>query len=370
MIYFDNAATTYPKPKCVYDAVDFAMKNYSFNSGRGSYQLANNTYKMIEETREKIASLVSRRKECVVFTSSATESLNNIIYGMNLNENDTVFISPFEHNAIIRTLKNINVNIEIIPFDKNTWEIKRNDLFDMFVLKKPQITLISQISNVTGYMLPYENIFSIAKQFNCVTVLDAAQGFAEHQIKPSNIDFIVFAGHKSLNAMFGIAGYVNCSKRPLKLYKVGGTGSDSLNIEMPNDMPIRYEAGSLNSVGIYSIFSSIDFIKKQNNGIIKKEFVSYFLKKTEDNNNLIIYLPKNYISYGIISFNIKGYTSDEVGSILADNYDICVRTGYHCSPFVHDFIGSKDFLGTVRISFGYFNTTQEIDVLVNAIKKL
>ena len=114
MIYFDNAATTYPKPKCVYDAVDFAMKNYSFNSGRGSYQLANNTYKMIEETREKIASLVSRRKECVVFTSSATESLNNIIYGMNLNENDTVFISPFEHNAIIRTLKNINVNIEII----------------------------------------------------------------------------------------------------------------------------------------------------------------------------------------------------------------------------------------------------------------
>lgn len=370
MIYFDNAATTYPKPKEVYDAINEGMQKYSFNAGRGSYNAANETFKMIDKTREKLASLVEVDKRQVIFTSSATESLNNIIYGLGLNERDNVYISPFEHNAIVRTLHNCGVNIIIIPFEKNTWNVDFVGLKNMMILNRPKAVILSHISNVTGYMLPYNNIFELSKTFGSVNVLDSAQGFGVYNVDKTNVDFLVFAGHKSLYAMFGIAGYINIAKYDLKLYKVGGTGSDSLNLDMPTSLPNRYEAGSINSVGIYSIFSSLDFLKKSNFAIIKKELAEYFIKELRKLDNVIIYLPNDYIPYGIVSFNVEGYTSDEVGIILSQDYDICVRTGYHCAPFVHDFINSKSFLGTVRVSFSGFNTIDEINVLINAIKEL
>ncbi len=368
MIYFDNAATTYPKPQCVYDAINEGMKKYSFNAGRGSYLVANETYKMIDKTREKIAALVECDKNGVIFASSATESINNIVYGLNLNERDNVYVSPFEHNAIIRTLHNCNVNIMVIPFDKKTWEVDLVKLKNMMVLYKPSAVLISHISNVTGFMLPYQEIFSLSKNFGSINILDSAQAFGIYKVEKENIDFIVFAGHKALYAMFGISGYINLTKINLKIYKVGGTGSDSLNPNMPMNLPGRYEAGSLNAVGIYSIFCSIDFLKNSNFAIIKRELVKYFINKIKNNDNIILYLPEGYISFGIVSFNVKGYSSDEVGIILAEDYDICVRTGYHCSPYVHDFIDSKEFLGTVRVSFSGFNTFEEIDVLINALE--
>lgn len=151
LIYFDNAATTYPKPNCVYEAINEGMQKYSFNAGRGSYKVANETHKMIDSTREKIASLVKTEKNQVIFTSSATESINNIIYGLNLNERDNIYVSPFEHNAILRTLHKCNVNIIIIPFDKTTWELDVEKLKNMMILNKPKAVIISHISNVTGF---------------------------------------------------------------------------------------------------------------------------------------------------------------------------------------------------------------------------
>ena len=370
MIYFDNAATTYPKPQCVYDAINEGMQKYSFNAGRGSYKAANETFKMIDDTRNKIGGLVGCEKNKVIFTSSATESLNNIIYGLNICEGDNIYVSPFEHNAIMRTLANCKANIIIIPFDKKTWEIDCNKLNDMMVLKKPKATIISHISNVTGFMLPYQTIFEISKKYNSINVLDSAQGFGVYAIDKNNVDFIVFAGHKSLYAMFGIAGYINVNNIFLKCYKVGGTGSDSLNLNMPDVFPSRYEAGSMNSVGIYSIYFSIDFLKNAKFDIIKEELSEYFIQKASKVPNINIFLPENIKSHGIVSFAIEGYSSDDVGTILAEDYDICVRTGYHCAPFVHDFIDSKKYNGTVRVSFSGFNTRDEIDVLIGALVDL
>lgn len=370
MIYFDNAATTYPKPIEVYDGVNFAMKNYSFNAGRGSYKFSKITFDMIEETREKLASLVLEQKNKVIFTGSATESLNNIIYGLCLSEGDTVFVSPFEHNAVIRTLNNIRVNIELIPFNKETWEINEKMFNDLLYLKRPKAVIISHISNVTGYMLPYEKIFDLSKNINCVNVLDCAQSYGIYNVDKKNIDFIVFAGHKSLYAMPGIAGYINVGDVKLKIYKVGGTGSDSLNLEMPQTLPFRYEAGSYNSIGIYSINCALDFLKSNNFAVIKEELSEYCINQLSNIEGVIIYYPKNKVSHGIVSFNISGYTSDEIGTILSEDYDICVRTGYHCAPYIHDFINSKDYAGTVRISFSGFNTKEEIDCLINAVKEL
>lgn len=368
MIYFDNAATTFPKPDCVYEAINEGMKKYSFNAGRGGYKFASDTHKMIMNTREKIAEFAGAEADSVVFTSSATESINNIIYGLDFKENDNVYVSPFEHNAIMRTLKNISVKVHVIPFNKTTWEVDYLKLQDMFIINKPKAVIISHISNVTGFMLPYGEIFNLAKKYNAITVLDSAQGFGVYSVDKKNVDFLIFAGHKSLYAMFGIAGYINYNKIKISLYKVGGTGSDSLNLNMPEVFPYRYEAGSLNSVGIYSINKSLDFLKNNNFASKKHALVSYFLEKIKDLSNIIIYLPKNYVSYGIISFNIEGYNADDVGIILSEDFDICVRTGYHCAPLVHDFIESNKFNGTVRVSFSGFNTYEEIDSLVEALE--
>ena len=171
--------------------------------------------------------------------------------------------------------------------------------------------------------------------------------------------------------MFGVAGVINYNNKRLNIYKTGGTGSDSLNLEMPQEAPGRYEAGSLNSVAIYALNQSIDFIKDNIDFASKKhELTLYLLKKLREIDGVIVYCPLNVITKGIVSFNITGYSSDDVGKILSSNYDICVRTGYHCAPLVHDFIDDKKFSGCVRVSLSGFNTVEEIDTLIKAIKEI
>lgn len=370
MIYFDNAATTFPKPKEVYDGINYAMQNYSFNAGRSSYKGAKDTYSMIEETRTKLANIVNTSSSNVVFTSSATESLNLILRGCNLNLGDKVLVSPFEHNAVIRTLHDLKVEIIIIPFDKETWSLKENELKDIITLNKPKLVAISHVNNVTGFELPYEKIFELCKQKDCITVLDCAQSFAIYPVDTTNTDFVVFAGHKSLYAMFGIAGYIKTGKTNLNLTKVGGTGSDSLNLEMPTIEPLRFEPGSPNSIGIYSINCAIDFLQKEDYKSIKKELTNYLINELKKIDGVTIYLPKDYISCGIVSFNVQGFMADDLGTILAEEFNICVRTGYHCAPYIHNFLDSKKNYGTVRVSLGIFNTKEEIKKLITALSEV
>lgn len=370
MIYFDNAATTFPKPQCVYDAVNDGMKKFSFNAGRGSYGVAMDTFNMITATREKIANFIKATSNQVVFTSSATESLNVIINGLKLKEGDNVYISPFEHNSIIRTLYKCGVNIKFIPFNKKDWSVDYIKFNDELVINKPKAVIISHISNVTGFELPYNEIFNYSKKYDTITVLDSAQGFGTYEIDPKYVDFIVFAGHKSLYSVFGIAGFINLSNILLDTYKTGGTGSDSLNLEMPLELPIRLEAGSLNSVAIYALNRSIDFINNNDFATKKYELTRYLISKLKDLDGVIVYCPDNIETKGIVAFNIEGYSSDDVGKILSSQYDICVRTGYHCAPYVHDFIEDKKYAGCVRVSLSGFNTIEEIDSLINAIEEM
>lgn len=369
MIYFDNSATTYPKPSCLYDALDYANRNLAFNAGRGSYKESLELVEMIENCRKAVGFLVHEHPKNVVFSSSATESLNIIINGLPLEDGDNVYVSPFEHNSIIRPLYNINKKIDIIvlPFNKRTWEPDYRKIEEMFSIKKPRAVFLSQVSNVTGFQLDYQGIFTIAKYFNSFTILDSAQAFGINNPILKNVDFCVFAGHKTLYASFGVAGFIDKSGYKLNLIKSGGNGSDSLNYLMPESGHERYEAGSPNVVAIYGLLKSIEWIKKQD--ILKKELelTEYLITCLEKNKKIIVYLPESKKSAGIVSFNVEGYTSDDVASILYDEYKIMVRSGYHCSPFVHEFLDSLKFKGTVRVSFGAFNSKDEIDVLINAL---
>ncbi len=375
MIYLDNAATTFPKPESVYEALDKANREYAFNSGRGSYKKSKSTSRIIDETREGLADLVGVNKDKVIFSTSATEALNIIIFGIDWKEGDYVYVSPFEHNSILRPLEEIrkryNINIEIMPFEKDSWKVS-NTLEDNFSLKKPKAVFCSSKSNVTGYKLPFKTIFESAKKYGAYTILDASQSFGvDRKINNENTDFIVFAGHKSLYATFGVAGFIDCNKVELKQFIFGGTGSDSLNLDMPQDIPTRYEAGSKNVVAIYALHESLKWLKENNVEEKERMLFLHLYDKIKSNDKIIMYLPENNENFcGILSINVKGYTADEVGSILDDEFDICVRTGYHCSPFIHDFIGSKEYYGTIRISMNYFNTTEDIDKLVEALNTL
>lgn len=375
MIYLDNAATTYPKPDCVYNVLDKANRN-AFNSGRGSYKIARETTKIIDETRQLILEINNIKNGKVIFTNSATTSLNNIIFGIDVSNGDNIYISPFEHNSVIRPLEElkskININIHIIPFDKETWNLDIEKLQNMFALNKPKAIIISHISNVTGYILPYELIFKESLKYNSINILDSSQGYGIVKVKEiENINYIVFAGHKSLYGSFGIAGYIKLKNDILNKSIFGGTGSDTMNKKMSDNYPEGYEAGSLNSVAITGLNQSIKWLKETDVYNHELELTNYLIQELKKISKIKLYLPTpNESIFGIISINIDGYKSEEVGSILDDEFDICIRTGYHCAPLIHEFIESIEYSGTARISLGYFNTKEDIDNLISALKTL
>lgn len=372
MIYLDNAATTYPKPECVYKALDKANREFAFNAGRGSYDEARQVSEIIDSTRTKIGDLINVESNKVYFESSATEALNIVINGLDLKENDTVYISPFEHNAVVRPLYNLQkkgIKVELLPFDRKTWEINETQMKNMFAINKPKACFLTHISNVTGYILPFGSIFAHTLMYNCVNILDCSQSMGVLNPNVENVDFVIFAGHKSLYASFGVAGFVNVNNKHLSITKSGGTGSDSLNVNMPEYGFARYEAGSANSVAIYGLNESLNWLK--NNDVLchEKELTNYLINELLKLTKVHLYLPNEINDIcGIVSFSVDGYTSKEVGSILYDEFKICVRTGYHCAPFVHEFINSIDSLGTVRVSLGAFTTKEDIDSLINALR--
>ena len=375
MIYLDNAATTYPKPKEVYDALDFAQRNLSFNAGRGSYKQARECSKVLNDLRTEIASIGNSLPDQVVLLSSATEALNIIINGLNIKDGMNIYITPFEHNAIVRPLynlkKRINFNIHILPFNKITWEPEISKISNLFALNNPDIIFSSQVSNVTGLMIDYSDIFELGKNYNSKTVLDAAQGFGVVPLQKKNVDFIIFAGHKSLYGPFGIGGFINCSNYRLEIVKSGGNGSDTLNHDMPENNHERYESGSPNVPAAYGTLVGTKWVRMSQIFPHEQELTKYLITSLQKIDKITLFLPKNIDNiFGIVSFAVEGYSSDEVGEILSDEFDICVRTGYHCAPFVHDFINSISTKGTVRVSLGFLSSKTEIDTLTEALGTL
>lgn len=374
MIYVDNAATTFPKPEEVYQALDRANRTLAFNAGRGESEESDIAARTIEEARKSIASfLPGIPSNRVVFTFSATDALNRLILGLDLVEGDTVYVSPFEHNAIIRPLRRLEregIKIKVLPFDPFTWQLKEGEMRQQFAIDHPTAVLISHMSNVTGFELPYETIFAASKKYGCVNILDAAQSYGA--VTPTNIEdcsYVVFAGHKSLYGSFGVGGFIVIRDMAVESVIRGGTGSDSLNPEMPETLPGKYESGSPNVVAIASLVASARWLRTVNVFEHEQHLSEKFREALSEMVNVQVFYPKNVPTNGIVSIAIDGYSSSEIGMILR-NHGISVRTGYHCAPLIHDFIGSRESEGTVRFSFGAFNTDEDIESILRIIKEL
>jgi len=374
MIYLDNAATTFPKPENVYKKMDLVNRNYAVNAGRGSYNLAKKADEEIEKTKKLISNLVNGGGSSISFTPSISIALNQILFGLDWSEIKNVYVSPFEHNAVIRVLYAIKrkkfFNIIEISLEKNSLEIDINKMIYEFSKNPPNLICLNAMSNVSGYILPYEVIFSEGKRFNSLNILDTAQalGLVKIDMQNQNIDILAFAGHKSLYGPFGVGGVVVKPQVTINAILAGGTGSDSLNVNMPEYLPNKLEFASKNIVAIAGLGAALELTNYEQNFEKEKELAEYFISEIEKISEVILYLPKNLEYHNsIISFNIEDFKANEVGNILNDDFDIAVRTGYHCAPLIHKYLNDEKFLGTVRVGIGMYNSKKEIDILVNAI---
>ncbi len=375
MIYLDNAATTFPKPDIVYEAMDSMSRNAAVNAGRGSYRLAREASKLVAETKQLLREMLQLDiSAAVVFTPSVTIAMNQIVNGLRLRDNATVYLSPYEHNAVARPVfqlsKNKKVQIKELPIKLETLEIDLEKMKYEFSKDKPDVVFCTHISNVTGYVLPVEEIFNEAKKYESITILDSAQSLGLIDVKPHELktDIVAFAGHKTLYGPFGIGGFVNVTGIPLDVFITGGTGSDSLNLEMPEGSEARYESASPNIVAIAGLNAALKVLDQKKIFKHEKELLDYAYNKLLEIEEIRICIPQNNDQYvGIISFIVEGFNSEDVGMILDEDFDIAVRTGYHCAPYIHKYLKDKPTHGTIRIGFGQFSAKEEVDKLVAAI---
>lgn len=377
MIYLDNAATTFPKPEVVYEAMDKMNREGAVNAGRGSYKLAQEASKLIQDTKQLIRDLIHvDASVSVVFAPSITIAMNQIINGLPIRDNAVVYVSPYEHNAVARPLYEIskrkNIRIKELPINDNH-EIDIEKMKYDFIKDKPEYVFCTHISNVTGYILPIEDIFRESKKYNCINVLDSAQSLGLIDIRADMLtaDIIAFAGHKTLYGPLGIGGFVNLSGVLLDTFIAGGTGSDSLNLDMPGDKEGRYEAASCNIIAVAGINAAIKDLSMTNFFNHEKKLSDYTIEKLEKVRGIKMFLPGNLEKHiGIVSFCIEDMNSNDVGMILDEDFDIAVRTGYHCAPYIHKYLKDEKYDGTVRVGFSQFNTTEDIDKLFEAINEL
>lgn len=374
-IYLDNAATSYPKPKCVFEAMKNYFENIGANAGRSAYRRSIQASKLVFETRESIADLIGARDSSrIIFTQNATEALNLAIFGLGLSKGDRIITSSIEHNSVMRPLrfleKEKNIAIDVV---KCSVDGQLNpDEIESRITKKTKLITINHASNVVGTVLPIRAIGQIAHSNNILFLVDAAQtiGCIPFDVDENYIDLLAFSGHKALLGPQAVGCLYIREGIELTPLKFGGTGSHSEFEMQPDFLPDKFESGTLNLPGISGLKESIKFIKKKGIINIQKQMrtlTGELLSKLSRNEKVIIYGTKDKaLQTGVVSINIKDKEPSEVGNFLDKEYDIAVRIGLHCSPQTHKTIGTFP-KGTVRISLGLFNTTDQIDKLCEAL---
>lgn len=374
MAYFDNAATTYPKPDCVYDKMDAFYRNNGGSAGRGNYAKAQTAGTVIADTRLSIQNLLHCPAKQVIFTPTATIALNMIIQGMIEDGARNIYISPFEHNAVTRTLHHFEkesvINVTQLSVTKDL-EYDLEKIGYQFDAVRPDLVIVSHASNVIGLVAPIEDIFSLAKRYDAITVVDMAQtaGLVDCNVGLNTIDFAVFAGHKTLYGPTGISGFVMNPVIKLPAVFFGGTGYESANQDMPESLPEKYEMGTLNISGVAGLNAALQWIQEIT--------IEVLWKQEEINRQTLLEILSRYDFVkivgncagrkyaGIISCFIEGISSDSAGSIF-DQQGISVRTGLQCAPLAHQFIGTYP-AGTIRFSVNYFTSEQDFEELSEAL---
>lgn len=376
MIYLDNAATTYPKPKSVYQSVMKAMTEYGANPGRGSHAMAIEGARVIYETRELMAQLFNLDDPMrVIFTFNATDSLNQAIKGV-LNPGDHVITTSMEHNSVLRPVKELekygveNTIVQCAPDGR----VKVEDI-EAAVKSNTRLVVTTHVSNLTGTILPVEEIGKMCRGKNILYLIDAAQsaGVLDIDMKKHNIDLIAVPGHKGLLGPQGTGALlINCETE-IKHLREGGTGSESSSMMQPDFYPDKLEAGTHNLPGIAGLNAGLKYILNKGTKSIyshENNLLDIFINEMRKNHKIKIYGPEDINGRcGVVPVNIEEIDSSEVAYRLDTEYGIAVRPGLHCAPLAHKTIGTEK-KGAVRFSVGPFNKKSDIMAAVKALDEI
>lgn len=375
MIYLDNSASTFVKPKEVTKAVVDALTSYSANPGRSGHTASTKVAEKIFEVRQNLCKYLNADKpEHIIFTQNCTESLNLGILGTVV-QGGHIICSCNDHNSLSRPIFELEkqgiVEVTVVT-PKNMHCLTAEDI-EPHIKENTYLIAVNHVSNVNGDCSDINGIGELCAKKCLLFMVDCAQslGHINIDMKKDHIDMLAIAPHKALYAPQGVGVFAFSLKANVKPIKFGGTGTESINILQPSEYPECLESGTLSTPNILGLDAGLNFIKNNFKNICTKidDLATYILFELSKMENIKIYTHSSNVKFGVIGFNIIGLDSIEVAQILSDDYGICVRGGLHCAGLKHKALNTINE-GVVRVSLSYFNSFSDCENLIKAIKKI
>ena len=379
MIYLDNAATSFPKPEGVYQVIDHFNRSIGANPGRSGYATAREAARIVAETRGLLAQLFHvDEPNQIVFTANATEALNLCLKGL-LRPGDHVITTVTDHNSVLRPLRSSveqkQINVTWVQCD-STGLVDPEDI-RMALRPNTRLVCLTHASNVTGAIHDINAIGALAHDNGTLFMVDAAQtaGYIPINVQEMQIDLLAFTGHKSLLGPQGTGGlYIKPGlERDIPPFCEGGTGSESSSDRQPDKMPDRFEGGTHNTPGLAGLGAGVRFILDTGVETIQaheRSLTNRLLDQLASIPGIKVYGPPvGQHRAPVVSFSLAGWPPLNLAHLLASAFDIATRSGLHCAPLIHRYLGTAN-TGTVRASIGYFNTVEDIDALCAALRQI
>lgn len=377
MIYLDNSATSFPKPREVREKMNECLKRYCANPGRSGHRLSMQISEEVYNCREKISNMFNVGNESgVVFTSNTTEALNLAIKGI-IKRGGHVIFTSMEHNSVVRPIYKLceTRGVEFSIANANIYGYVDSKTIEALIRPETQLIVMIHASNVCGTINPIAETGAIARKYGIPFLVDAAQsaGIIHIDMKRDNISLLALAGHKALYGPPGTGAL--CVGEGIKLDTLteGGTGSNSYDPRQPEELPDRFESGTVNAVGICGLSRGIDFVNRVGMETIKNHDLMLTKILLEDLSVIKGVSIYGYLTcndrLGVVSVTLDGTDCINAASVLDENYGIAVRAGYHCSYMAHNTIGTRN-TGTIRFSVGAFNSVKDIKMAVYALKEM
>ena len=386
-IYLDNAATSFPKPECVYVAVDEYMRNCGSAFGRGNHGGTGDAGQIVNQCRNRLANLINAQTaNSVAFTFNATDGLNLLLRGL-LRAGDRVVTTRLEHNSVLRPLEQlrheIKIEVDHISFDADSGLIDSNQLKTSLDQSPCRLVVVNHASNVTGSVQPLTEIIQTAHEADALVLVDAAQtaGHIPVDVQQMDIDLLAAAGHKGLLGPLG-TGFVYVKdqiQNELRSVRCGGTGTISDSIVQPDEMPVKLESGNLNMPGIAGLNAALGWIESHPISQVQSDIRRHLAKLASELSAIAgvnVLCPQQFESdslienAGAISLSLDGIDCREAALMLENSFSIRCRAGLHCAPLVHQTLNTLDSGGTLRFSPGPFTTDAEIDRTIEAVASL
>jgi cysteine desulfurase family protein len=378
LTYLDNGATSFPKPEEVYKYMDRFYRHFGVNPGRSGYDLCLEAGAVVEETRKKLTRFFNGKDpNRLCFSYNSTDALNLIIFGL-LKRGDHAITTTLEHNSVLRPLYHLwkyeGVEVDYIPFDSRGF--LDPDDFPKKFKSNTRLVVVNHASNVIGTVQPIQEIGRLCRSRGILLAIDASQtaGKVPIDIEEMGVDVVAFTGHKSLLGPTGIGGLYVREGVEIRHTRAGGTGVRSAQRTHLDEYPYRLEYGTPNTLGIAGLQAGLSWIETRGLSSIHEHEMKLTTRLRDglkEIDGVILYLQEDLAGHiSILLFNVDGLDASDTATMLDVDHNIACRSGLHCAPLVHEQLGTDKIHGAVRFGVGPFNTEEEIDSAVEAVRQI